>query len=464
MPNQYLIKSGDTLGNIAAVNKTDIATLQKLNPQITNPNLIYAGQNLNLPQINQSTPTKPVSGLMSPVIASSDLARNKYNENVNVNLPKAESQFITAPPTPTKAGETPIVQPATPLSYKSDNLAFQNIIDQANKLVADAQASGVPLSPEIQQRVNDINNLQFQKTGAIADARIAADNKDAAKIDESLTAAKTADTSAQDNLNALIAELRTGRTDYIASLAPGEKEIQLKTDLQKLRTDRQLLPLELRLEGISAQGIAGRQIDDERVRAIQESNLLFEIGLEQDARQYKSAAIEKQMSWITDDINLQMKIQDKLDAKEQKVADDARQLQKDSLTALSTLVSTFEGLAWTDMDSQTQADLIEKAKQFNIPITLLESALDVAKQQKVFDNAIKSKANEPNKPTDKETLQADTANMSQNLASRTGTDGFVSPQDYLTAKKAWVAAGYASKDFDTTFSVYRNPNDTYQVD
>src|SRR3990167_7186178 len=61
----YLIRSGDTLGQIAQANQTDIATLQKLNPQITNPNLIIAGQNLNLPTAPiaptipavQSTPT-----------------------------------------------------------------------------------------------------------------------------------------------------------------------------------------------------------------------------------------------------------------------------------------------------------------------------------------------------------------------------------------------------------------------
>ena len=42
----YAIKSGDTLSGIAAANKTDIATLMKLNPTITNPNLIYAGKSL----------------------------------------------------------------------------------------------------------------------------------------------------------------------------------------------------------------------------------------------------------------------------------------------------------------------------------------------------------------------------------------------------------------------------------
>lgn len=48
MPS-YTIKSGDTLGDIAYNNKTTSNEILRLNPQITNPNLIQAGANINLP-------------------------------------------------------------------------------------------------------------------------------------------------------------------------------------------------------------------------------------------------------------------------------------------------------------------------------------------------------------------------------------------------------------------------------
>lgn len=51
----YKIQYGDTLSAIAKRNKTTVADLMSLNPQIKNPNLIMAGQNLNLPQIKQQT-------------------------------------------------------------------------------------------------------------------------------------------------------------------------------------------------------------------------------------------------------------------------------------------------------------------------------------------------------------------------------------------------------------------------
>jgi len=46
----YNIKSGDTLSAIAKAQGTSISELMRLNPNIKNPNLIYSGQTLNIPQ------------------------------------------------------------------------------------------------------------------------------------------------------------------------------------------------------------------------------------------------------------------------------------------------------------------------------------------------------------------------------------------------------------------------------
>mgnify|MGYP001569517076 CR=1 FL=1 len=409
MPNQYKILEGDTLSQIALTNKTDIPTLQKLNPQITDPNLIIAGQSLNLPQAVSATDSVGPA----PIVATSDLARNKFNENINNVLPKMESGFVSKPQTTEGFADyakqkgfeinpqtKEVINPSPELidefnkkfittsgaiSIKSDNPAFQNIIDQTNEVIKKLQADGQPLPPEIQQKLNAINDFQAQKTSAVSEARTAADNKDAAKMDASLAKAKEADVAIKSEIETMRADLKTKQAEYIASLKPSEAETLLKQKLNTLRTERQLLPLELRKEGIPAAGIASRQIEDERVRAIQESNLLFEIGLEQEARQFKTLSAEKQLGFIRDDINLQMKIQDNLDQKEKDVLTEARDLRKDSLSAMSTILKSFEGLAWEDLDVESQAELIETTKQFNIPVNLLAKAMKNVKQQKVFD-------------------------------------------------------------------------------
>lgn len=43
----YTVKSGDTMGNIAKTNNLTLQQLAELNPQITNLNMIYIGQNVN---------------------------------------------------------------------------------------------------------------------------------------------------------------------------------------------------------------------------------------------------------------------------------------------------------------------------------------------------------------------------------------------------------------------------------
>ena len=44
----YTIQNGDTLSGIAAKFGTTIARLMALNPQIKNPNLIYAGKTIRI--------------------------------------------------------------------------------------------------------------------------------------------------------------------------------------------------------------------------------------------------------------------------------------------------------------------------------------------------------------------------------------------------------------------------------
>ena len=46
----YLIKPGDTLSGIAASHGAKLAAVEAANPQIKNPDLIYAGQTIKLPK------------------------------------------------------------------------------------------------------------------------------------------------------------------------------------------------------------------------------------------------------------------------------------------------------------------------------------------------------------------------------------------------------------------------------
>lgn len=48
-PGSYTVKSGDTLWDIARAHGVSLSALEKANPQIANPDLIFPGQHINLP-------------------------------------------------------------------------------------------------------------------------------------------------------------------------------------------------------------------------------------------------------------------------------------------------------------------------------------------------------------------------------------------------------------------------------
>src|SRR3990167_8959532 len=55
------------------------------------------------------------------------------------------------------------------------------------------------------------------------------------------------------------------------------------------------------------------------------------------------------------------------------------------------------------------------------------------------------------KPPTQSVAQTD---MYSQLKSRTGADGYISPEDYKTAKAAWISKGYSASAFDTAFKIF----------
>lgn len=65
----YIVKSGDTLSAIAQKNNTTVAELLKVNPNIKDPNLIYAGASLTMPTPATATPViQPPTSNTTPVV------------------------------------------------------------------------------------------------------------------------------------------------------------------------------------------------------------------------------------------------------------------------------------------------------------------------------------------------------------------------------------------------------------
>lgn len=64
------------------------------------------------------------------------------------------------------------------------------------------------------------------------------------------------------------------------------------------------------------------------------------------------------------------------------------------------------------------------------------------------------------KLTESELMRAARSEIAGQLNTVKGSDGYVSPTDYKTARSAWVSKGFSAQDFDESFgNEYVNPND-----
>ncbi len=114
---QITIQPGQTLSGIAKQNKTTVSELLRLNPSITNPNLIRAGANLLIPE-TQFNPT-PVP--------------------------------TPANPTPTPTPPSPITPPKNPNENVDLSRSGRYLIDQTNNIDLYDTQSGTKLDPTTAQ-------------------------------------------------------------------------------------------------------------------------------------------------------------------------------------------------------------------------------------------------------------------------------------------------------------------------
>lgn len=161
----YTIKSGDTLSGIATANKTNIQDLLKLNPTITNPNVIQAGASLNLtaPPVNPTVPSSTDATTIgnSPTFAAPDPTSNTDTTTPFVSSLKTITDNFSNAYTEASKATQPIQQERNSLTEKLTQ-AFDNLGGRTKAQTTAEQAQGIPQKV---QQLQDLNLSISQKTG-----------------------------------------------------------------------------------------------------------------------------------------------------------------------------------------------------------------------------------------------------------------------------------------------------------
>lgn len=245
MPTPYTIAQNDTLSGLAAKNNTTVQAIQSLNPTITDPNKIYAGASLNLPDAPAATQLLPSSG--APAVATSDPVQNAALQAKNDQAQKdQEAQAELARLTTQKQ----IGDLKTAIAPAGGAPAAPGYVTQYQKLRAD---NGVPALEDEQASIGDQRRaLQDQLTefkasqNGLGRTQSFVDGADAVKgqqIQEQLDTLDRREALVVDKLNAKNQYIGTvmdlTKQDYETASAAYEKEFSQNLQLQNLYSDYQ---------------------------------------------------------------------------------------------------------------------------------------------------------------------------------------------------------------------------------
>jgi len=156
---KYVVKAGDSLKKIAKKYNTSINTLVKLNPQISNPNLIIVGQNIlvdgqvpvSVPTTNATnankavTTTKPATNGVYKVQVGDTLSSIAKANNKTVDFLLALNPEITNA-NKIRVGQTLKVE-GTVVTVQKPSTTTQTTVQEPQKEVSKATTPATPVKP-----------------------------------------------------------------------------------------------------------------------------------------------------------------------------------------------------------------------------------------------------------------------------------------------------------------------------
>lgn len=344
----------------------------------------------------------------------------------------------------------------------SSSPASTAMVDSINSAVS----SGGLTSTE-RNGLTSLQTTQDDLTTAAAKARAALESKDYTSMDYWTAKAEAGRKKFEEELSAYYTSTKDLRSQLTASMTPTEKENKLTEDLNSVRSQADAFKLQTEkdklheFEGQTNSFAGGRanEIDKNasfkmQELALKEKNLLLSLGLEQDARKYKGTVAAQGLTYLKDDFDLQSRVEDKINAEEDKVAEKASSLQSDAKSTLLSIMDKLQGVDPEHLDATSLNQLETIAARSGIAFSLVKDALKTQYNKQVFENSIKTAT--ANKQTDSQKNDAAVVTIGNQLTaiSNKSSDGYTDPNLYA---KLRASSTLSASDFDNRFGYLVNP-------
>lgn len=190
---------------------------------------------------------------------------------------------------------------------------------------------------------------------------------DPEEIAKSMTEAGKASGITEPFTSGQVISLMGPELDYYKSIQ-SEKDINKQiADIRAQASEAQIGAEERGMaRGAEGRYVRGEQLIQEKRFAAQEANLLSRLGLEQESRK----ALIEGMGFISKDIETQQKIQERLDAEEDKILTRAQTLSTTQKNNLALIADAFKDDDFDTMTTETKNEIAKLAMQYGLDIDL----------------------------------------------------------------------------------------------
>lgn len=205
-----------------------------------------------------------------------------------------------------------------------------------------------------------------------------------------------------DIYSTALEDIRAAQDEYRNLLRQSETEKQIGTQLANLQeqalgyqeryqagldaiTDK-VIPLEAQ---VGEQAALERQFSRGYQNLInREANLLNRLGLAQQARQSEMQFAQTGISQLQNNLQLQLQAQQIIQQEEESVFNRAMTLRQDAQSVLGTIISSFAGVDFAELDDNLKLQISQVANQAGVPMDLLIQGMKVQKDQLDFQNTL----------------------------------------------------------------------------
>jgi LysM repeat protein len=465
--SSYIIQQGDTLSGLASKYKTTVNELLSANPQIKNPDLIYAGASLNLP--SAPVTAAPSSSSFNAASYASVKGYTKYFQKNGQWYVNVGGNWQT---TDSKESAQSLLASKDQGGSETKDYSSVETFDEANDVINEDQEF------DISDFGNDADTPPVRRT--VED--IIAEVKSAITPDEEKPVADFEQT------------LKDYRTQY--GLEDMETQLdQLRAQEQDLLSIKESRVAAERTKPVATNVIAGRiseteRQENERIAVVQRSiaNLTNQLNtkygiidtlMNVKKMDYDAAVADydDEMSTNISVYNAARGILEEEKTEIERAEDNARSNAQIILNAYADSGTTYDQLSATEKTNLTKlgvqsglgsdffANVLKTSSGKDI-LTTIVSADDTKATIIYKDGTTKTIAT--GLPADQGTEEdLDSSelkvfykqSMDTELQKVVGTDGYVSPESWAKARQRWAAnTPYTTSDFDDAFRGYVNPS------